>query len=173
MDTPRRFIVFFFVVVSKRTVFTNVHSDYVKNSILKASLPFVLEHGWSVAAIEEGARTISCPRDIYKGLLGKGDDLALYFYKQSNEKLRKLMKTVSSWKYVGVHGLKIFRPGTSFWKGSRAVRLQRCGNEVTNDYPFDNKMAGGFGYNGRKKKRLLRIGEFVNASRQYLLLRRR
>ncbi|XKL62951.1 hypothetical protein PGB90_005315 [Kerria lacca] len=68
------------------------YENNIKKKILEVSLNFVIEHGWSKAAITAGAHSIG-----YSGIISElfplgGSDLVLYFYSVCNERLRDYLK---------------------------------------------------------------------------------
>lgn len=72
------------------------YEDEIKEKILAASLPFVVELGWSRNALGAGAQAVGYP-GVTHGLFPRGGaDLVLYFQRSSNLKLVKILKEVIS-----------------------------------------------------------------------------
>ncbi|XP_061195871.1 ubiquinone biosynthesis protein COQ9, mitochondrial-like [Saccostrea echinata] len=63
-----------------------------KQAILKASLPFVHDHGWTRNALAAGAESIGMP-SIAHGMFPRGGvELVFYFYEECNKELSSILK---------------------------------------------------------------------------------
>lgn len=70
------------------------YEEDIKDKILEASLPFVVELGWSKNAISAGAKAVGYP-GVTHGLFSRGGgDLVYYFQRTSNQKLVEYLKQV-------------------------------------------------------------------------------
>ncbi|KAF7282758.1 hypothetical protein GWI33_001909 [Rhynchophorus ferrugineus] len=68
------------------------YEDEIRNKILAASLPFVLELGWSKECLSKGAEQVGYP-GISHGIFTRGaGDLVHYFNTSSNQKLVKILQ---------------------------------------------------------------------------------
>ncbi|XP_968270.1 ubiquinone biosynthesis protein COQ9, mitochondrial [Tribolium castaneum] len=75
---------------------TDCYEDDIKEKILAASLPFVVELGWSRSALGAGAQAVGYP-GVTHGLFPRGGaDLVLYFQRTSNLKLVEILKEMET-----------------------------------------------------------------------------
>ncbi|XP_056013541.1 ubiquinone biosynthesis protein COQ9, mitochondrial-like [Ostrea edulis] len=63
-----------------------------KQAILKASLPFVHQYGWTKKAIVAGAETIGYPSVVHGMFPRGGAELVFYFYEECNAELTSKME---------------------------------------------------------------------------------
>lgn len=68
------------------------YEEDIKLKILEASLPFVIELGWSKNALSAGAESIGYPGIAHGIFADGGADLVNYFQKSSNNKLLNYLK---------------------------------------------------------------------------------
>ncbi|KAK5640082.1 hypothetical protein RI129_010893 [Pyrocoelia pectoralis] len=68
------------------------YEEEIKLKILDASLPFVVELGWSVNALSAGAESIGYPGIVHGIFPRSGADLVYHFQKSSNQKLVEYLK---------------------------------------------------------------------------------
>jgi len=68
------------------------YEESIRNKILDASLPFVIELGWTKEAISAGAESVGYPGTAHGMFTKGGGDLVLYFQKVSNAKLVGFME---------------------------------------------------------------------------------
>lgn len=66
--------------------------DNIKNKILRASLPFVHEYGWTKNAISEGAQAVGYPGTAHGLFPQGGAELIQYFYVACNQELAEALK---------------------------------------------------------------------------------
>nr|XP_022292563.1 ubiquinone biosynthesis protein COQ9, mitochondrial-like isoform X2 [Crassostrea virginica] len=63
-----------------------------KQAILKASLPFVHQYGWTKKAIVAGAESIGMPSMVHGMFPRGGVELVFYFYEECNQELSTILK---------------------------------------------------------------------------------
>ncbi|XP_046659487.1 ubiquinone biosynthesis protein COQ9, mitochondrial-like isoform X2 [Homalodisca vitripennis] len=68
------------------------YEDNIKQKILQASLPFVIQYGWSKNAISAGASTLGYPGVIHGMFPQGGADLVNHFYATCNQELATQLK---------------------------------------------------------------------------------
>ncbi|XP_060521029.1 ubiquinone biosynthesis protein COQ9, mitochondrial isoform X2 [Cylas formicarius] len=82
------------------------YEEDIRNKILEASLPFVLELGWSREALSRGAQCVGYPGITHGIFTRGGGDLVHYFNTTSNLRLLDILKELRH-----SHGERAITPG--------------------------------------------------------------